>query len=118
MIPDSRRRLSDLLDATVYGPDEEPLGLVSDVRLAPGRALHGLRAELVVEGLVVAHRHTGSLLGYDRRREQGPWLVRSVVTALHRHDRYVRWTSVREVDWAQHRVHLAHTELEGLSSAS
>ncbi|HEY4315794.1 MAG TPA: hypothetical protein VGO19_09840, partial [Actinomycetes bacterium] len=42
--------------------------------------------------------HAGSMLGYDRRAEQGPWLVRVLVRALHSHAGYVPWADVEAID--------------------
>jgi len=87
----------DWLGMRVLAADGRRLGLVNDLRLAPtGRV--GLSAELVVEGIVVDGRHAGSMLGYDRRRDQGPWLVRRPVRALHRHAGYAPWSAVEAVD--------------------
>jgi hypothetical protein len=75
-------RLNDLLGLPVESPGGRTLGHVNDVRLRPSQAVRGLRSELVIDGLIIADRHAGSLLGYDRRAEQGPWLVRRVVRYL------------------------------------
>jgi hypothetical protein len=97
-------RISDLLGATVTAQDGRDIGHVNDVRLAPGQAVRGLQAELVVDGLVISDRHAGSMLGYDRRAEQGPWLVRAVVRRLHRNARYLPWAAVAEVAWSERRI--------------
>jgi hypothetical protein len=94
-----RHLLHDLLGLPVVSTDGRRLGHVNDVRLAPGAAVRGALAELVVGGLVVADRHAGSLLGYDRAREQGPWLVRTVVRLLHRRAGYLPWSAVDQVVW-------------------
>jgi PRC-barrel domain len=108
-------RLHDLLGLPVVAPDGRRLGYVNDVRLSPGPAVRGLHAELVVDGLVVADRHAGSLLGYDRRAEQGPWLVRWAVRALHRKARYVPWRAIRDITWGDGgQVALAHDQREDL----
>jgi hypothetical protein len=60
--------------------------------------------ELVVDGLIVSDRHAGSMLGYDRRDAQGPWLVRAVVRRLHRNARYLPWTAVHDVAWTDRRI--------------
>ena len=114
--PQARHRLSDLLGALVTTPDGRDVGHVNDVRLAPSQSVRGVRAELFVEGLVISDRHAGSMLGYDRRPEQGPWLVRALVRRLHRDARYVPWTAVQHVSWEQHQVTVDATALEPLSS--
>jgi sporulation protein YlmC with PRC-barrel domain len=94
-------RLDHLLGAAVQGADGRVLGRVNDVRLSrTGRGPGGL-GELQVVGLVVSDRHAGSMLGYDRRPAQGPWLVRVVVRFLHRRAGYVPWERVVGVDWEE-----------------
>jgi hypothetical protein len=39
----------------------------------------------VIGSLLIGHGRPGALLGYDRRDQQGPWLVRAIVGGLHRH---------------------------------
>jgi len=87
-----RHRLGDLLGGQVT-VDGRPAGHLNDVRLE--RTDAGLR----IAGLVIGDRHAGSLLGYDRRPDQGPWLIRSVVRRLHAHAGYVPWDDVRGIDW-------------------
>jgi hypothetical protein len=110
-----RRRLSDLLGARVTTPEGRELGHINDVRLAPGQSIHGLRAELLVAGLVISDRHAGSMLGYDRRADQGPWLVRKLVRRLHRHAGYLPWTAIQHVDWDQKLVTVPAGTMQPLS---
>jgi len=109
------RRLHDLLGMTVRTPTGRVLGHVNDLRLVADRAVRGLHAELVVDGLVVDGRHAGSLLGYDRRQEQGPWLLRLIVRALHRHAGYTPWSAVDRLDWDAREVTLHTERLQPLS---
>jgi len=97
-------RISDLLGASVAARDGREIGHVNDLRLAPGQAVRGVHVELVVEGLIVSDRHAGSMLGYDRRAEQGPWLVRAVVRRLHRNARYLPWSAVDDMAWTDRRI--------------
>lgn len=110
-------RISNLLGARVTTSEGRSIGHVNDVRLDPGHRLRGVRAELVIEGLVVSDRHPGSLLGYDRRADQGPWLVRKVVRRLHRNARYLPWRAVRDVSWADKRLTADLGALEPLTGA-
>lgn len=71
---------------------------VLDVRLTPA----GGGAE--VAALVVGRGRPGSLLGYERSRERGPWLVAAVVRHLHRHTRLVSLESDVELDWDDRQV--------------
>ena len=89
-----RRRLDDLLGMTVL-VDGERVGRVLDVRLDP-RAGHG---RLLVRSLIVGRGRPGSLLGYDRGDFNGPWLVSSIVRALHRHTRELVIEAIDRIDW-------------------
>lgn len=88
-------RITDLLGMTVSGPRGQ-LGRVLDVRLDP--AWHPER-RLRVRGLLVGRGRPGTLLGYDRREEQGPWLVARAVRWLHRHSVTVSMDEVEAIDW-------------------
>jgi len=93
----TRWRLGALLQMEVRGPERTRLGGIIDVRLENNRREPGDR--LLVVGLVVGRGGPGSLLGYDRRGDQGPWLVNRVVRWLHRHAGVVDWDDVVEIDW-------------------
>ncbi len=54
---------------------------------------------------VVGHGRPGSLLGYDRRGDQGPWLVRTVVRRLHRHSA-IAGVDASDISWAEETVRL------------
>jgi sporulation protein YlmC with PRC-barrel domain len=99
-------RLSDLLSCTVHDRDGSRLGTVSDVRLAQVGPIEGLLAGLVVESLLVSPRNTGSLFGYERRSEQGPWLVGVVIRWIHRKAFLVSWEDVADWDQSDRRVTL------------
>jgi hypothetical protein len=73
-----------------------PLGVVTDLRCVQDAPERGHLPWLRVQALVVSRRHTGALLGYDGRRAQGPWLVRTVVRTLHRHAVVVPWEAVAD----------------------
>lgn len=87
-------RLGDLMRASVVHDGVE-VGHVLDVRAEP-RAGAGRR--LVVTRLLVGPARPGSLLGYDRDHEQGPWLVAVVIRWLHRNSRSVPIAEA-EIDW-------------------
>lgn len=110
--PGVRRRLSELLGATVSGPDDEPLGRVLDVRLEPDRTPKG---PLRVVALIVGKGRPGTLLGYDRSEEQGPWLVNRVVRRMHRHTGQIPLKDA-EIDFDARRVTLSRS-LDPLESA-
>jgi sporulation protein YlmC with PRC-barrel domain len=109
-----RVRLHDLLGLPVLLAGGDRAGYVNDVRLAPSDRRRGRLPELVTEGLVVGRRRNGTLLGYDRRQEQGPLVVRAVLRVLHRHTGYVPWSSVREVDLESGEVRLGVDSLRPL----
>lgn len=111
------KRLVDLLGLPVVGPDGRVLGHLNDVRLAPTAAVDGVFPQLVVDGLVVDGRHVGGLLGYDRRAEQGPWLVRRLVRLLHRRAGFLPWDAVGEVDWDGQVVRVTAEQLGPLEPA-
>ena len=87
-------RASDLIGLAVYDDDGQRLGAVTDLRCVQDGPLRGAMQAPRVAALIVSRRHTGSLLGYDRRSQQGPWLIRIVVQRLHRHAVLVPWESV------------------------
>jgi sporulation protein YlmC with PRC-barrel domain len=91
-------RASDLVGADVLDRDGTPVGVVTDLRCVQDGPLRGAMATPRVAALLVSHRHTGSLLGYDRRAQQGPWLIRAVVRRLHRHLVEIPWTVVASYD--------------------
>jgi sporulation protein YlmC with PRC-barrel domain len=97
-------RLSELLGSLVEGPDGEQFGRVTDVRLGRRGRRKGPPFELVVDSLLVSPRSAGSLFGYDRRTEQGPWLLRAVVRRLHRGAFLVPWSAVASWDGPGQRV--------------
>lgn len=101
--PGVRRRLSRLLGASVSGPDGAPLGRVLDVRLEPDRTPQG---PLRVVALIVGKGRPGSLLGYDRSADQGPWLVNRVVRWLHRHSGQVP-VNAAEIDFGTRQVRVS-----------
>jgi hypothetical protein len=68
--------------------------VVTDLRCVQDGPVRGVLAAPRVDALLVSRRHTGSLLGYDRRAQQGPWLVRIVVRWLHRGMVVIPWSAV------------------------
>lgn len=97
----TRHTLGELLEMTVRlpsdveGPSE---ARVLDVRIS---ARSGTQR---VSALVVGHGRPGSLLGYERRSEQGPWLVATIVRHLHRHTRVVELGPDVEINWSDSEV--------------
>ncbi len=87
-------RASDLFGLEVFDRTGHPLGVVTDLRCVLDGPVRGVLAAPRVDALIVSRRHTGSLLGYDRREQQGPWLVRAVVRWLHRDLVVVPWSAV------------------------
>jgi sporulation protein YlmC with PRC-barrel domain len=110
-------RLGELLGFVVVTRSGRVLGHLNDVRLAPTTVTRGLMPELVVEGLVVDGRHAASLLGYDRRAEQGPRLVRLMVRWLHRRAGYLPWRDVERVMWTERRVRVRAEDLQPLEAS-
>ena len=90
-------RLSELIGRRVVDRDGTTLGVITDVRCVKDGPLRGHMHAPRVDQLIVSRRHTGSLLGYDRRAQQGPWLIRAVVRRLHRDAVVVPWSAVETV---------------------
>jgi sporulation protein YlmC with PRC-barrel domain len=88
-------RARDLIGQPVTTTGATALGIVSDIRCTLDGPLRGALCLPRVSHLVVSARHTGSLLGYDRREQQGPWLIRVIVRRLHRNITIVPWSAVR-----------------------
>lgn len=107
----NEHRFGDLIGMTVHGDTATRLGRVLDARFAPGPG-----GRLVLVSLIVGHGRPGSLLGYDRRSDQGPWLIRIVVRRLHRHTVMVD-ADAAEIDWDIGEVRVATTPTEPPTSA-
>ena len=103
---DADHRLGRLAGMSVVDPDGSRRGRVLDARFEPDHD-----GRLVMCSLIVGRGRPGSILGYDRREEQGPWLVRAVVRWLHRHTVIVAAEDA-EIDWAAATVHLRSTPTE------
>ena len=99
-------RLGRLTGMDVLGPDDERIGRVLDARFEPHDD-----GSLVLCSLIVGHGRPGSLLGYDRRGDQGPWLVRTVVRRLHRHS-VIAPAATAEISWADGSVRLRERPTE------
>jgi sporulation protein YlmC with PRC-barrel domain len=73
-------RLGALTGMEAVGPANRRYGRILDARFQPGD-----HDQLVMRSLIIGRGRPGSLLGYDRHRDQGPWLIRKIVGFLHRH---------------------------------
>jgi hypothetical protein len=93
-------RLTGMEVLVTGGSEAGRLGSVLDARFAPGPA-----GRPVLDSLIVGHGRPGSLLGYDRRRAQGPRLVQQVVGRLHRNTVLAQAAHV-EIRWERDEVHL------------
>src|SRR5205085_4247765 len=103
------RRMGELIGMRVESDHPELRGQVLDVRLEP------VGDRLVLRHFVVGPGRPGSLLGYDRKDFNGPWMVAAVVERLHRHIRLASCEAVAEadIDWDQGVVRLpAGTEVD------
>ena len=90
--------LSDLLGSDAFDADGRRLGAVLDVRLEISGAPAQLLAETIVTGVLVSPRSRFSTWGYERRGEEGPWLVARLQRWLHRGSFLVAWDDVELVD--------------------
>jgi hypothetical protein len=82
------------------GAEGGRIGTVMDARFSPGP-----NGRPILAAMIVGHGRPGSLLGYDRRRAQGPGLVRALVRRLHRHTVLADASHVR-IHWERREVHL------------
>lgn len=90
--------LSDLLESDAVDADGRRLGAVIDVRLEISGAPGQLLAATVVTGVLVSPRSRLSTWGYERRGEDGPYLIARFQRWLHRGTFLVRWDDVERVD--------------------
>jgi len=114
----SAHRFNDLLGMHVRFADGRDGDQVIDLRLTSSDRVPGPLAELVSEGVIVGRMRPGTLFGYDRNPDQGPWLIRVVVRALHRHTGYVAWEDVDHIAWDDGVVQLRVNELANLTAVS
>src|SRR3954451_11660073 len=84
-------RASDLIGLPVLDAGGRHIGIVIDLRCVQDGPLRGAMAAPRVRAVLVSRWHTGALLGYHRREQQGPWLVRVAIRRLHRQLRIVAW---------------------------
>jgi sporulation protein YlmC with PRC-barrel domain len=90
--------LSDLLGSDAFDADGRRLGAVLDVRLEISGAPAQLLADTIVTGVLVSPRSRFSTWGYERRGEDGPFLVARMQRWLHRGSFLVAWDDVELVD--------------------
>ena len=89
-------RAGDLIGRGVVDEHGRPVGVCTDIRCEVRRPADAA-PELTMVGLLVSPHHTGSLLGYERGRTKGPWLLSVLIRRLHRGLRFVPWEDVVEV---------------------
>jgi len=94
-------RLAALTGMNVLEPAGGRVGRVLDARFRPGGD-----GRPVLRALVVGQGHPGGLLGYNRRPDMGPWVVRRIVGWLHRHTFAVDVQHV-QILWNNKEVRLA-----------
>src|SRR5881275_1385571 len=91
-------RASDLLGAEVRTADGRRLGIVHGLRCSMDGASDGPVPAPRIRSLVVGPRSTGAALGYQQQSQRGPWLLRTIIAALHRGTRVVGVGLVDTVD--------------------
>lgn len=109
----ARHRFSRLAGMRVVFSDGSVGDQVTDVRFGRGEP-RGHLPRLVTEGLIVGRHMAGTLFGYDRRRQQGPWLIQMILRLVHRNTGYVAWSDVRSIDWDANVITLSTSELTPL----
>ena len=110
----TRHRLGDLLGMRVRYADGRDGDQVTDLRLEPGDRVRGVLSELVAEGFVIGKHRPGSLFGYQQHPDMGPWPIRAILRAVHRHTGYVAWEDVERIDWEGRRLRLRVNALRDL----
>ncbi|KQY55674.1 hypothetical protein ASD11_14255 [Aeromicrobium sp. Root495] len=105
-----RHRFSRLAGMKVRFSDGSEGDQVTDVRMAKGPR-RGHLPELRVERLIVGRNRPGTLFGYDRDKQRGPWIIQKVLGWVHRHTGWVRWSDVDSIDWDAGIVTLACAEI-------
>jgi sporulation protein YlmC with PRC-barrel domain len=108
-----RHRLSHLTGMAVHFPDGTHAGEVIDVRFEPGEP-RGHLPRLSTVGLIVGRNRPGTLFGYDRDRQKGPWIIQMILRRVHRHTGYADWDDVSSIDWEHGLVTLGTTGLRPL----
>ncbi|MFL6025631.1 MAG: PRC-barrel domain-containing protein [Friedmanniella sp.] len=91
-------RASELLGASVRTSDGRRLGVVTGLRCSLDGPSSGPTPAPRVRALVVSGRLAGAALGYQQEGQRGPWLVRALIRALHRHTRLVDVALVDRVE--------------------
>jgi sporulation protein YlmC with PRC-barrel domain len=92
-----RRRLNDLLGMEVSQRGGQRLGRVLDVRMEPEP--DGTARRILLTALVVGRGRPGSMLGYDRSPDQGPFLLNRIIRWVHRHSGLIQLSDVESLDW-------------------
>ena len=93
-------RLGTVAGMSVQEPDGRQVGHILDARFEPTDD-----GSLVLRSLLGGRGGPGSLLGYDRRADQGPVMVRRIVRLWHRDTRVVDITSA-QILWNNEQVRL------------
>lgn len=110
----ARHRFSELTGMSIRFSNGETGDQVTDVRFRKAEK-RGHLPRLTTDGVVVGRNRAGTLFGYDRRRQQGPWLVQMILRLVHRHTGYVSWSEVASINWDERVLTLRTSELEPLS---
>ena len=90
-------RASELLGASVVDADGRRIGVVTGLDCTSDGPRHGPLAAPRLRGLRVIPHGWGSALGYQQRRQVGPWLIRRTVEWMQRRGRIVSWDDVADV---------------------
>lgn len=106
-------RLSRLAGMTVQLSDGTSDDQVTDVRFERSHR-RGHLPGLSATGLIVGRNRPGTLFGYDRDRQKGPWLIQMVLRRVHRRTAYAHWTDVTAIDWDARVVHLRTSAMRPL----
>ena len=88
-------KASDLIGRPVVDTTGRRVGIVTDLRCIQDGPLRGAMAAPRVHQVILSSRRLGSMLGYQRPEQRGPWLVRLIVRWLHRDLMVVPWEAIQ-----------------------
>lgn len=91
-------RASDLLGDDVVDHEGHRIGVCFDVRCLITRGSLDHSPSLQIGALLVSPHRRGALLGYERGRTKGPWVLSWAVRLLHRGSQMYLWPDVQSVE--------------------
>lgn len=90
-------RAGEVIGKPVVDHQGRQVGFCTDLRCAIDQPEADAAPRITLMGLIVSPHRAGSLLGYERGRTRGPWVLRAVVARLHRGMVLIPWEDVAPV---------------------